>query len=365
LKLEFNAVEGRACGDPNLLQRAWGYAVSPLVNSRRSARRPSSASRAGAFASPLPFIAIGFGALLGTAILAVVDRSGQRAASVQTDPNRSLRRGDAVLVTAPTSPAKAPVEAPVPNRSGPALFAASSAGAESAAAAPRPAETIPAPRAAAAPAAPSTAPAAELRPQPAEGPVVTASLAQPVPPVRPPVATPPQASPPQAAAPATTTPAAVAPPGAAPKGLIKADATASTDCLPVALRAVLADVASRFGEVTVVSTHQLNTGNHSAGSIREKLHTDCRAVDVRPDRTRIDEIKAYLRTRPEINGVESYRNGVVHMDVSGTAAGARTRVGEMQAQAPAQALPPPAPPAAPPPEVRASAFTPVTNERYR
>jgi hypothetical protein len=339
--------------------------VSPLVNSRRSARRTPSANRTVVARTSLPVIAIGFGALLGTALLAVVDRSGQRAASVQTDPNRSLRRGDAVLVTAPTSPAKAPVEAPVPNRSGPALFAASSAGAESAAAAPRPAETIPAPRAAAAPAAPSTAPAAELRPQPAEGPVVTASLAQPVPPVRPPVATPPQASPPQAAAPATTTPAAVAPSGAAPKGLIKADATASTDCLPVALRAVLADVASRFGEVTVVSTHQLNTGNHSAGSIREKLHTECRAVDVRPDRTRIDEIKVYLRTRPEINGVESYRNGVVHMDVSGTAAGARTRVGEVQAQAPAPVLPPPAPPVAPPPEVRASAFTPVANERYR
>lgn len=334
--------------------------MSPLVNSRRSARRTSSASRAGAFASPLPFIAIGFGALLGTAILAVVDRSGQRAGSVQTDPNRTLRRGDAVLVTAPTSPAKAPVEAALPNRSGPALFAASSAGAEIAAAAPRPAEAAPAPRAAAAPAAPSTALAAELRPQPAEGPVVTASLAQPVPPVRPPIATPPQA-----AAPAATAPAAVAPPGAAPKGLIKADATASTDCLPVALRAVLADVAARFGEVTVVSTHQLNTGNHSAGSIREKLHTDCRAVDVRPDRTRIDEIKAYLRTRPEINGVESYRNGVVHMDVSGTAAGARTRVGEVQAQAPAQALPKDIPPPAPPPETRASLFTPVPNERYR
>ena len=332
--------------------------MSPLVNSRRSARRTSSSSRAGAFASPLPFIAIGFGALLGTAILAVVDRSGQRAASVQTEPNRTLRRGDAVLITAPTSPAKAPVEAAVPNRAGPALFAASSAGGEIAAA-PRPGDTTPAPRAAAAPAAPSISLAAEPRPQPAEGPVVTASLAQPVPPVRPPVATPPQA-----AAPAATAPAAAAPPGAAPKGLIKADATASTDCLPVALRAVLADVASRFGEVTVVSTHQLNTGNHSAGSIREKLHTDCRAVDVRPDRTRIDEIKAYLRTRPEINGVESYRNGVVHMDVSATVA-ARPRPGEVQAQAPAQALPKDIPPPAPPPETRTSLFTPVPNERYR
>jgi hypothetical protein len=328
--------------------------VSPLVNSRRSARRTPSANRTVVARTSLPVIAIGFGALLGTAVLAVVDRSGQRAASVQTDPNRTLRRGDAVLVTAPTAsaaiavPAKGPFEAPVPHRSGPALLAANGAGVEIAPAAPRPVEIAAAPRAAAPPAAP------------AEGPVVTASLAQTAPPVRSPVATPPQGT-----APAVTAPAAVAPPGAAPKGLIKTDATASTDCLPAALRAVLADVAARFGEVTVVSTHQLNTGNHSAGSIREKLHTDCRAVDVRPDRTRIEEIKAYLRTRPEINGVESYRNGVVHMDVIATAAAARPRPGEVQAQAPAQTLPKDISSAAPPQEVRASAFTPVPNERYR
>jgi Peptidase M15 len=326
--------------------------VSPLVNSRRSARSTPSANRTVVARTSLPVIAIGFGALLGTAVLAVVDRSGQRAASVQTDPNRTLRRGDAVLVTAPTAPAAIAVpaktqgEAPVLGRSGPALFPAN--GTEIAPAAPRPVEIAAAPRAAAAPAAP------------AEGPVVTASLAQSVLPARP-VATPPQGT-----VPAVTAPAAVAPPGAAPKGLIKTDATASTDCLPAALRAVLADVAARFGEVTVVSTHQLNTGNHSAGSIREKLHTDCRAVDVRPDRTRIEEIKAYLRTRPEINGVESYRNGVVHMDVSATAAaGARPRPAEVQAQAPAQTLPKDISSAAPPQEVRASAFTPVPNERYR
>ena len=99
---------------------------------------------------------------------------------------------------------------------------------------------------------------------------------------------------------------------------MKVGAAAPTECLPNGLRAVLADVASRFGNVAIVSTHQLNTANHSAGSIRERLHHACTAVDFRPDRDRIDEIKTYLRSRPEIGGVESYRNGVVHMDLKGS-----------------------------------------------
>jgi len=108
-----------------------------------------------------------------------------------------------------------------------------------------------------------------------------------------------------------------APPVAA-KGNMTAGAGAPTECLPNALRTVLADVAARFGQITVVSTHQLNTANHSAGSIREKLHHACHAVDFRPDRERIDEVKSYLRSRPEIGGVESYRNGIVHMDLKGS-----------------------------------------------
>ena len=54
--------------------------------------------------------------------------------------------------------------------------------------------------------------------------------------------------------------------------------------------------------------------NHRSGSFREGLHHACKAVDFRPDRNRIREIKAYLRSRQEIGGVESYRDGVVHID---------------------------------------------------
>ena len=121
---------------------------------------------------------------------------------------------------------------------------------------------------------------------------------------------------------------------------MKVGADAPTECLPNALRTVLADVTARFGQITVVSTHQLNTANHSAGSIREKLHHACHAVDFRPDRERIAEIKTYLRSRPEVGGVEGYRNGVVHMDLKGSeAASAGGQSGSMRRQATAQAAP--------------------------
>jgi hypothetical protein len=145
----------------------------------------------------------------------------------------------------------------------------------------------------------------------AEEPAVTASLAAPAPPTRP--------------------PGAAALQAAGTRGSLRTNAEAATDCLPDELRGVLADIAARFGDVTIVSTHQLNTVNHSSGSIREKLHHDCKAVDIRPQRERIDEIKAYLRGRREIAGLESYRNGIIHIDVSsGRVAAKRTRAATAQ-----------------------------------
>ncbi|HVL74281.1 MAG TPA: D-Ala-D-Ala carboxypeptidase family metallohydrolase [Beijerinckiaceae bacterium] len=116
-------------------------------------------------------------------------------------------------------------------------------------------------------------------------------------------------------------------------GYLQARENAPLECLPAELRTVLADVAARFGAVAVVSTDRLNTDNHSPGSAREKMHQACRAVDFRPEPGRVDEIKAYLRSRREIGGVESYRNGVVHVDL---AAAPRPR-----AQAPRPAEPDP------------------------
>ncbi len=204
--------------------------------------------------------------------------------------------------------------------------------------------------------------AAEQSAQPTEGPVATASLAPPLPPARPPVSAAPQSQPtaPQNAAAVLQAPA--------PPGSLKTDATAAIDCLPGHLRAVLADLAAQFGNVTVVSTHQLNTTNHSSGSIREQLHHDCKAVDIRPDRSRIEDIKAYLRTRREIGGVESYRNGIVHIDTSGATIAARQtspRPARLQAStgAPSDAVQ--AAPLTPQEAQARNPLAPVINERYR
>ena len=179
------------------------------------------------------------------------------------------------------------------------------------------------------PALPPATPPVVERPRPTpEPPLATASVAPPKPPVRQPELLP--------------------LPAAGAKG-VKVGAAAPTECLPGELRAVLADVAARFGDIAVVSTHKLNTVNHSSGSIREKLHHACNAVDFRPDRDRIDEVKKYLRSRPEIGGVESYRNGVVHIDRKGSEAagvqafGARRPAAAQtaSAEAPQAAAPPP------------------------
>jgi hypothetical protein len=77
---------------------------------------------------------------------------------------------------------------------------------------------------------------------------------------------------------------------------------------------VLADLAAKFPEVKVIATRGLQTDNHSSGSARAKMHDACMAVDIRTGAA-VAEVTAYLRTRREIAGLNSYRNGVIHLDV--------------------------------------------------
>ncbi len=87
-----------------------------------------------------------------------------------------------------------------------------------------------------------------------------------------------------------------------------------TDCLPTGLQNVLKDVERRFGAVVMVSTTELHTDNHGRGSVRHRLHSACQAADfkVKGDRK---AVVAYLRSRSEIAGVNSYgNNGVIHID---------------------------------------------------
>jgi peptidase M15-like protein len=99
-----------------------------------------------------------------------------------------------------------------------------------------------------------------------------------------------------------------------------ANASAPIDCLPDALRTVLAELQARFGSVTIVSTTHLHTDNHSPGSARANMHSACRAVDVKTSHEP-KEVLAFLRARPEVGGINSYRNNVIHFDLN---AGYRT-----------------------------------------
>jgi hypothetical protein len=89
--------------------------------------------------------------------------------------------------------------------------------------------------------------------------------------------------------------------------------TAPTRCLPDHLTRVVADVAARFGPLSVESTHRTPRRNRRAGGARHSLHLDCRAIDFRVHAPK-HKVMAYLRSRPEVGGLKVYRNGIIHID---------------------------------------------------
>jgi hypothetical protein len=113
------------------------------------------------------------------------------------------------------------------------------------------------------------------------------------------------ASSPSVHEPATTGTIEVRPPDAAP----------NTTCLPDGLRAVVDEMRARFGPVTIVSTTTLNSDNHFQGTERERLHFACKAIDFKVE-ARTDDVMRFLRTRPEVAGLNTYRNGLIHMDAN-------------------------------------------------
>lgn len=118
-------------------------------------------------------------------------------------------------------------------------------------------------------------------------------------------------------------PAAVqAPP--APAAIVQTSAVLASNgkapitCLAPGLKSVLQDVQARFGTVTLVSTTHLHTDNHTKGSVRHKLHSDCMAVDFKVAGD-LGAVTAYLRTRSEVAGINTYKNnGVIHIDAAQT-----------------------------------------------
>lgn len=97
------------------------------------------------------------------------------------------------------------------------------------------------------------------------------------------------------------------------QGTITLRASAPASCLPDKLREVVADVAGKFGPISVESTHRSVGHNRRAGGAPHSLHIACRAIDFRV-RTRTRGVMAYLSSRPEVGGLKMYRNGIIHID---------------------------------------------------
>jgi hypothetical protein len=114
---------------------------------------------------------------------------------------------------------------------------------------------------------------------------------------------------------ANRTAAATDPDDTRPAAATNPNPGAPTECLPEGLQAVLADLETEFGPVTIVSTTHLHTANHTPGSIRENLHFACKAVDIKTPH-QPNEVIAFLRLRSEVGGINTYRNGVIHFDLN-------------------------------------------------
>lgn len=96
-------------------------------------------------------------------------------------------------------------------------------------------------------------------------------------------------------------------------GTIWVRESAPTRCLPGDLRQVVAEVAERFGEVRIMSTHRTPRHNRRVGGARGSLHLDCRAIDFRVAGS-ARAVMSFLRENPAVGGLKRYRNGIIHID---------------------------------------------------
>jgi uncharacterized protein YcbK (DUF882 family) len=97
------------------------------------------------------------------------------------------------------------------------------------------------------------------------------------------------------------------------EGAITVRSSTPTNCLPGDLKGVLAEVAQRYGEVSVQSTHRSPQRNRRAGGASRSLHLECRAIDFRVSR-RGRDVMAFLRDHDAVGGLKMYRNGIIHID---------------------------------------------------
>ena len=85
------------------------------------------------------------------------------------------------------------------------------------------------------------------------------------------------------------------------------------ECLPRQLVSVLHDVAERFGEVRITSTHRLPRHNARVGGARFSRHLDCRAIDFLASGN-VRAVVDFLRAHPDVGGYRRYPGGHHHID---------------------------------------------------
>ena len=89
--------------------------------------------------------------------------------------------------------------------------------------------------------------------------------------------------------------------------------TASASCLDSGLRAIINDLASNYGSVTVNSTCRSRGHNASVGGAPHSKHLSGDAVDFRVHGN-VSAVYAYLKGNSGVGGLKHYGGGLFHID---------------------------------------------------
>jgi hypothetical protein len=89
---------------------------------------------------------------------------------------------------------------------------------------------------------------------------------------------------------------------------------ANSGCLNSSLRAVIHQIASAFGPVTVNSTCRSRRHNSRVGGARHSHHLSGNAVDFRVRGASARSVYAFLRSHGSVGGLKFYRRGFFHID---------------------------------------------------
>ena len=94
----------------------------------------------------------------------------------------------------------------------------------------------------------------------------------------------------------------------------KLQTKAQFECIPDELKAVLGQIAERWGTVTVNSSHRTLAHNRRVGGKPRSFHLKCQAADFSVKGSH-KGLVAFLKDHPLVGGYKRYRAGHFHIDV--------------------------------------------------